>query len=513
MQPCMKALLILFGLTTLAAETGPSIAHFDSGKLTYLECSPHPTSPPASPELDQLCGLNGKRSRVSIYAKSFSGRDQEKFRLVKVETYLNGVRDGVSKEYSPDSVTETHYAKGKRHGLSCRKRNDGLTLSETKYENGEEIYRLQYEYRNKKELYSVYWSFTEDQQGNRPYGSINLTRQGKMATLNCGSEPPPYAPARKACGFGGKPVLNRFFSDGGDLREEVSYLDGKARGPRKRYEKGKLVQVTDEEKGRTENYHANGKIYMITGRGKENEYASLSYNEKGQLTRLLCADKSVLPEDKKLCGFNGKTSGVTLYYFGQKGGVHEKLQFLNGKLEGRTEQFGEDGKLKSVDIYRAGKRDGTSRSYYPGTDTLQREAEYRDNRATTEKNYYQNGKLKSEKTFDLEGDTYLLIEYGDLGGVLARGKFRGRTPVGEHVESGYGGQCLSRYDEDGHLDGEQQCEDPTSGEKTTTLYQKGNVSRKKVFDRSGRLVEDTEVFPDGSRKIHQPRDTKPGSEA
>jgi antitoxin component YwqK of YwqJK toxin-antitoxin module len=183
--------------------------------------------------------------------------------------------------------------------------------------------------------------------------------------------------------------LERFYDREGRLtRERAVNERGNSNGVEKEFwPGGQLKRESTHNNGATvggeRNYYDNGKLERVSFTADDRVQASLSYNKEGQLTDISCHTSSVLPEDRKPCGFDGKVHTSTV---------------SNGRLSGKPNAVHtyEDGKLLASIAYQ---NDGQVAAEYAMKDGARWHRMY-DSRGT------QSGKsvLHAEKLYEPADD-------------------------------------------------------------------------------------------------------------
>jgi antitoxin component YwqK of YwqJK toxin-antitoxin module len=284
----------------------------------------------------------------------------------------------------------------------------------------------------------------------------------------------------------------REFYTSGKLKEEARYANGERVGLLKRYfESGQLERLSFAASGKGADYD----------RG-----ASLEYLEDGRLRGIQCGTRSLMPEDRAPCGFNGSASQVELFRAGRSGvRLDEKRSFRDGTLVERI-AFNEDGKPASSLTVKDGME--TTRDYFPdgkprreraftkdaggrgreGTERewasngqMTSERHYAAGLETTASEWFMNGSLRQKRVTEGSGREALVrIEFFfDTGKLRGRETTRAGRPLGK----------AERFDEAGTLR-----EESVYGER-------GTLKSRKTFDEHGKLTADEEFFEDGSRKL------------
>lgn len=129
--------------------------------------------------------------------------------------------------------------------------------------------------------------------------------------------------------------VERFFDREGKLTRERSVNErGNSQGPvREFWPNGqvKLEEVAEngETRGVVRTFAQSGKPQRVSFVQDRQTVFSLEYNEQGQINRLQCPATSVMAEDRKPCGFEGRADTVL---FGNKGEKSGQRTFDKGRL-------------------------------------------------------------------------------------------------------------------------------------------------------------------------------------
>lgn len=335
-------------------------------------------------------------------------------------------------------------------------------------------------------------------------------------------------------------LISDWFYDYWDKKLSFDFSsDDKAHGPAKAFAKdGTLLcemnYVRGKAEGAVREYHPNGKLKALLwfNNAKLGQAPRVGYSRNGELTHLACPEQSRTPEDKELCGFNGKPVTVKVW-----NGFEDTVTHLNGRLlkqirfnkgEGRTwvTIYPEPGNNKSYTMEELHKNGKVFRSYtvindkkqgkqleYADNGKLLVEKEYKDDVELSEKCYYMNGKLKERSVRSPDGATISTVGYWDNGQLQSKGSFafkrRGyygsrwtdTVPVGKAYRYAENGSLSeeSNYDDEGNLDGARILIDE-KGRRTEARYRKGTLVAKKFFSSDGKLELSEEYHEDGSRK-------------
>lgn len=283
----------------------------------------------------------------------------------------------------------------------------------------------------------------------------------------------------------------REFYPAGALKEEATYSNGERVGVARRfYENGQIERIS----------------FAASGSGSTRERgASLEYLEDGKLRGLQCGTRSLLPEDRAPCGFNGAASQVEIYG-GARGrsfiatrasyrdGVLVESTYLNSDGQPTraytlkdgietTREFFADGKPRRERAFSkdtGGARSGTEREWANnGQLVIERRISAGAETGSTE--WFMNGNLKQKRSIEGAGrDAVVRVEgYYDTGKLRDRGNTRGSRLVGKQ----------EFFDEAGVL------------REEATYDERGTLKAKRTYDERGKLSADEEYFEDGSRKL------------
>ena len=99
----------------------------------------------------------------------------------------------------------------------------------------------------------------------------------------------------------------------------------------------------------------------------------------------------------------------TSYY--TNGTLEYEAEFLNGKLDGLSRYWSQDGILLSESEYSNGKPHGIWKKYNDQQNVIYEAHYFHGNKHGTEKWYYDNGQLKSEESFKFGKPTNDIIRW------------------------------------------------------------------------------------------------------
>lgn len=304
---------------------------------------------------------------------------------------------------------------------------------------------------------------------------------------------------------------------------EASFTGGKATGPVRTYfPNGKLKEVA---------------LY----RNGENDRGKLSFTENGTVDSLVCPVQSMAPEDRSLCGFDGKTATVDLDRGPNRTGMYQ-LTHENGKLI-RKKTTDRQGREMRVTYPQPGNEDeyaaqvlfangntfrafSIKRSQYDGafkefseSGQLVEETVFAQGKPQKQTLYFLNGKIKhaAEAVTTPPGATRV-IRYYDNGKPNMEATYTDAR-YAEAKDGGWTGftteDVAKSFREDGSLMWEEQYSkgrlEGASKQfrrdgSTATLaeYRKGQLVKLTCLDSKGAPRFTEERFEDGSRKSASP---------
>jgi YD repeat-containing protein len=238
------------------------------------------------------------------------------------------------------------------------------------------------------------------------------------------------------------------------------------------YENGSLVGVAH-------GYHLDGQLQSVRYYEKAGAQpaVTIEFNSNGKPTELRCGAKPLVPEDKPLCGWDGKRTDVVLYSNHDE--QRERLTMLNGKPL-VAQGFDKSGKVTESSEATANGR--IDRRFHPNGQVASESVVANDYRVS-ETEWYMNGSVKTRTTREpVERQGKSTAEhYRDTGVIESRDQYRGNTRTS--------GQ---RYDDAGKLSEE------------FTYDEEGTARTHRKFAPDGSVTLDEEFYPDGSRKVKTP---------
>ncbi len=305
--------------------------------------------------------------------------------------------------------------------------------------------------------------------------------------------------------------LRRFYNDDGSYNESTINEQGNRHGRYREFFPGNKIKADEQydngsSNGLGKRFFDNGQLQRIAFSEKGKEVAAIEYQKDGKLARVRCANHSMFPEDKAVCGFGGKASEVSLY--NSRDQLIAKETWLNGVMSAHNEfndgvptrsvsfvndkrtirTYFKDGKLHEESVMNAPLSDSNRQGQegvdkeWAGNGQLIREVLWKDGYQARQTQWYMNGNLREKQQNDGTGAKGLsqVERYWDNGKLQVKETQRGRGVVGK---SQY-------FDEEGRLRREEFYDD------------KSTLKTRKEFDVSGKVTKDEEFFEDGSRKLH-----------
>ena len=117
-------------------------------------------------------------------------------------------------------------------------------------------------------------------------------------------------------------------------------------------------------------------------------------------------------------GSKSPTSLYTEFTYYPNGAKEYAVEYLNGKLDGTSRHWSQDGVLISESEYSYGKLHGTWKKYYPNENTLFEVHYFHGQKHGEEIWYYENGKVKSEQSFHYGVPSNTIIRWHTDGSII-----------------------------------------------------------------------------------------------
>lgn len=392
--------------------------------------------------------LNNGRETADLTG-TVIGKDEDTQAVVNERRFEKGV-EVFMKTYREDGgFTEANFnEKHNRHGEFRDYWSKNRLKEEARYDNGRNIgWRKRWNASGNLEFEEFY--------GNKPIGnewvkfSRSFNSKKQIERIQCHPEDPPTE-FKELCGFNGAANTVNLYNSAGELDEKRTYLNSNIIS-RVMFEKDKKVQeitMTNDIETTTK-YYPNGHIKTRVQRKKDSdnrfnydgveqgffEEGTPAYEAHWAANQLMSykeyfMNKAIALE---LSNLKTKNSHEPEYYFkeyfdsgsisreGQgalrinfspgswAGGAKEKIYFYNSRPVGVQKNYFENGKLEIEQTYNSdGKLDGTLKKYYD-TGDLREESLYKagvllakkeydtDKRLVLDRTYYPDGSVKEKR--------------------------------------------------------------------------------------------------------------------
>jgi antitoxin component YwqK of YwqJK toxin-antitoxin module len=310
----------------------------------------------------------------------------------------------------------------KRHGME-REIDNGKLKSQAEYADGEQVWDKTFHPSGKLATYS---------RTLKPgYAHLRVGEDGKIYTLDCSPQLRDDVVMKKLCGFSGAVTtsiydgtgkVNRVvtFKDGVLQKEgagnsdyahgsQVAYKNGKKHGEERVLDSGgKLtatVQWADGVKdGKEQHFAEDGKRVIEESLWKKGELAQrteIFLNGNPRLREIYESPtkmRSTAYWDTGKVEAEGVLVSITQEDYGYR--------WTDWCRDGIHKSYYENGTLESEESYDKGKRQGTSKSWWPNGKAASVE-EYVDDRITKAKYWDKNGKLTIDEEYERDGSRKL----------------------------------------------------------------------------------------------------------
>ena len=316
--------------------------------------------------------------------------------------------------------------------------------------------------------------------------------------------------------------LQRFFDRNGRLERERSVNErGNSQGIEKQFwpngqVKSEATSDDGQTKGVTRRYFERGTIERIGFYQDRQAVLEISFNADGSYYELRCPATSTIAEDRKPCGFAGKTETVlqsaagkrralqsweqgrllALITYRDEGSVVSEMRFDQGRRVHRTFTVdGAGGKnvLREERVYEQGDqplnstagRLQTSKQW--GTNGQATEVvRYSEGKPVHTERWYLNGALKEKSTVTGSGNAARTQreKFTDDGKLVSREALTAEGSATGLQQYFYGNGKLRREDIYGEADARGRA----------------RMLARKEWDETGKLTADDEILEDGSRK-------------
>jgi len=266
----------------------------------------------------------------------FSGTSMyhENDQLVGTMVYINGIPNGLGEEYFENGQLKSKgiYKNGKIDGLYEKYKPNGLLWYTTNYKDGE--------VNGIEEIYDENGLLSRQNFKNgKPHGKgflKNVYPNGQLKFIeNC----------KDGCFGGKKDGLRENYYENGQLEERTNYKNGKPHGLSEEfYENGQLKIKENYKDGKTD------------GLGQKfDESGSLLFDEDKLVKR-----QGITYEVNSTTPFTGVSVEDVVNDEGEKLNYKNSYNYKDGKREGRSYRYCENGNISGTGIWKDGKREGLS---------------------------------------------------------------------------------------------------------------------------------------------------------
>ena len=281
---------------------------------------------------------------------------------------------------------------------------------------------------------------------------------------------------------------------------------------------GQVRREETADNGRTQGavrrFDANGRVERVSFHDDGQEVFHVEYNGKGQPARLLCPRASVLPEDRKLCGFDG-VAETALH--AESGARSAQLRYEQGRLLHATE-WTTDGTMSAQQLVIEGRR--VHRSFYTegGKSVLREERIFTPDERTLRDT---RGQLHSTRRYGASGQIIEQRSFADGREVQMERWYLNGALRERSVWSGTGEQARllrETYRDDGTLARREQLNAEQRPQGTQQAFHtngrlaveeqygasdargRTRLTARREWDEAGTLMADDIILEDGSRQ-------------
>lgn len=214
-----------------------------------------------------------------------------------------------------------------------------------------------------------------------------------------------------------------YYDSYGTIYKTENYQNGKLHGEflmyHNRYnadEKLRLCQegicIDGKKEGEWKTYDRNGNITALEMYANGKRHGENKAYDKGIL-------KNVVPYKE------GREHGTATWFYTTeeyRGNVQDIIHFVNGKEEGESKSFWENGQLEKIEYYQNGRKEGAYKKFYRNGQLRETGTYHRGKKIGEWKFFYENGRLEEIgmykdgkhgkwKYFNMDGDLYRVEVY------------------------------------------------------------------------------------------------------
>ena len=322
-------------------------------------------------------------------------------------------------------------------------------------------------------------AFNQDKKDSFDHFAITMCANGQINSLRCGTQG--YLPEdKKFCGFDGEHVTPYYQCSTVDPYQTITFLNGRM--------KKKVYQISAHELARRRrgSYDSRGGAHI--GDLPENEMIAIETTF-----------------DPAISALHDKTTRASISKF-KKGGIYLKQQFKNGEPFGIFEVHAVDGTLvKKIEFADKGLK-RYEEFYLNGAPKIQAIDEKMDgkikilfrpqpNHDIVIEGSYLNW-LHADRSYYRKGDELeaSMAEFDTEGGRESIWFI----PKERTTKEGNAFVAKENFTE-GVLEGASEYHDKVDKTKSVVIFKNGKEISRKVYDlRTGKLVSESELLPDGS---------------
>ena len=312
--------------------------------------------------------------------------------------------------------------------------------------------------------------------------------------------------------------LERFFDRNGNIIKERTINDrGNTQGLEKTFwPNGQVKSEETADNGQTQGaarqFYETGKLRRLSFMQDRREILEIGLNTDGSYAELRCHTSSVLAEDRKPCGFEGKTDTALFDQYGKKrvlqtweqgkllinisfrenGDIDSDLRFEQGRrvhkrFHDAKNQLREERIFEVSDqLLRSSQGALMAMKQWATSGQITLHTRYTDGKASLTERWYLNGALKEKVTAtgSAIANRTLRESYTDEGKIASRETLNADNQV-------VGLRQI--YFSNGNIMREDTYSEPDARGRT-------RLSKRKEWDESGKVSADDEILEDGSRK-------------
>ncbi len=353
------------------------------------------------------CSLNGESVSPSNGSTTAGKtgvmrcKDRESGEMLNERELKHGVFMGLERFYRNGKLQRERYIneKGNSHGKAKEFAANGQLILEENYVNAQER-GISQRWNEKGQLIEVRF------RGENPdeKAMLRFNPDKSLAEFECGKKPllGNYANDAEYCGFKGKPVTTKLYSEAGKLRSEFVLQNGEAQRAVFYRQDGSTESIDEVSNGKRseKQFFANGKLRREKAWFNANRPLIIEreaeYHESGSKTQERLYQQ-VEKEGRKYAELrqetqfylNGQNKTLVKYSYEAKNEIRDSQSFYdNGKLS-------EQG--RSISEGRYNRRYVGIHQFFSNEGKLQRELHYDDQgKMQRERVWDANGKLQSD---------------------------------------------------------------------------------------------------------------------